>query len=210
MKNELEKEYIVEKILEKRKFRNEYKYKVKWLGYPESKSTWEPISHLTKCLDLIEIFEKNHNHNNNITPDNIASNTEDKKLIGKKRRNRSVKDEDIEDDESSLNNKLIKNSAKINSTNDNLLLTNQSNNNFNNIKSSNERNIPYSIKSVTSSSSEQTIKESIIKSPEKLRHIESINNEFKGIQTNLSPKIITRTMLRKSEDDKIIENVFEK
>ena len=61
MKKQKENEYIVEKILDKKKFLTEDKYLVKWYGYPESKSTWEPVTHLTKCWDLIIEFEKSHN-----------------------------------------------------------------------------------------------------------------------------------------------------
>jgi len=31
---------------------------VKWVGYPSSQSTWEPVDHLEGCPDLIENFEK--------------------------------------------------------------------------------------------------------------------------------------------------------
>lgn len=50
--------FSVESIVGKRTINNEVKYNVKWVGYPSSQNTWEPISHLEDCEDLIEDFEK--------------------------------------------------------------------------------------------------------------------------------------------------------
>lgn len=36
----------VEKIIKKKKVGGEVKYLVKWVGWPESSNTWEPIEHL--------------------------------------------------------------------------------------------------------------------------------------------------------------------
>jgi hypothetical protein len=33
-------------------------YKVKWEGYPDSQSTWEPVKNLRAVQDMIEAFEK--------------------------------------------------------------------------------------------------------------------------------------------------------
>jgi hypothetical protein len=33
-------------------------YKVKWVGYPDSQSTWEPVRNLRAVQDMIEAFEK--------------------------------------------------------------------------------------------------------------------------------------------------------
>jgi len=50
-------EWEVEAILDKRLHRRKTQYLVKWLGYPESESTWEPEQYLQNALDLIGEFE---------------------------------------------------------------------------------------------------------------------------------------------------------
>ena len=51
-----------EKILKKPKRKGKMQYKVKWLGYPEDQSTWEPEGNI---LDkrLIKHFEHNQRRN---------------------------------------------------------------------------------------------------------------------------------------------------
>ena len=48
--------FAAERILKKRKRKGKMQYKVKWLGYPEDQSTWEPEENI---LDkrLFEHFE---------------------------------------------------------------------------------------------------------------------------------------------------------
>src|ERR1700680_3632287 len=55
-----ELEYEVETILDSRKFRNQYQYLVKWKGYDAGHNSWEPISHLTHCTELIDTFHSMH------------------------------------------------------------------------------------------------------------------------------------------------------
>jgi hypothetical protein len=52
-----EEEYFVEKILDKRKYKDIWKYKVKWVGYSIDDCTWEPIENLEQCRDMVEKFE---------------------------------------------------------------------------------------------------------------------------------------------------------
>jgi hypothetical protein len=52
-----EEEYFVEKILDKRKYKDVWKYKVKWVGYSIDDCTWEPIENLEQCRDLVDKFE---------------------------------------------------------------------------------------------------------------------------------------------------------
>ena len=54
--------FAAERILKKRKRRGKMQYKVKWLGYPEDQSTWEPEDNI---LDkrLIEHFGRGQKRN---------------------------------------------------------------------------------------------------------------------------------------------------
>jgi hypothetical protein len=53
-----EEVYIVEKILKKRRNRNRIEYLVKWEGYPDWETTWEPESAFKQHRDAINKFEK--------------------------------------------------------------------------------------------------------------------------------------------------------
>jgi len=55
---ETEKQYTVEKILEKQLFGNEWKYLIKWYGWPKNQATWEPVENLDNIKDTIEKFNK--------------------------------------------------------------------------------------------------------------------------------------------------------
>ena len=199
MKKQTGTEYIVEKILDKKKFKKDDKYLVKWLGYAESKSTWEPISHLTKCLDLVVEFEKSRDISAEKKP---AAENEEKKFLGKRKRISSEEREDGKSSESFPNKKL-----KLELERENLLKSPTNNK----IKSGSLIEQLNSIKSDSSSSAEKNLKSiTSIKSPEKINHMQSLNDKFRDSGSITSPKMVTRTMLRKSEDDKIIENVYEK
>jgi len=58
VENELE--YEVEEILDSRLIRNRLLYLVKWKGYPVSENSWEPVSHLANCKDLIASFHQQY------------------------------------------------------------------------------------------------------------------------------------------------------
>ncbi len=53
----IREEFIVEKIVGKRIDKREAKYLVKWVGYPDSQNTWEPLQNLFNCQRLIETYE---------------------------------------------------------------------------------------------------------------------------------------------------------
>jgi len=53
-----ERLYTVEKILEKRKVKGVWKYRVKWEGYSEKESTWEPAENLENVRHLVDEFER--------------------------------------------------------------------------------------------------------------------------------------------------------
>ena len=49
--------FRVEKILDKRTVGRRSEYWVKWMGYPESQNTWEPLKNLSSCKNMIKEFE---------------------------------------------------------------------------------------------------------------------------------------------------------
>lgn len=55
---DMEEEYHVEKILDRRIRRGVVEYYIKWLNYGTEDSTWEPRENLN-CDDLIEDYEDN-------------------------------------------------------------------------------------------------------------------------------------------------------
>ncbi|CAK1549592.1 unnamed protein product [Leptosia nina] len=52
-----EEEYVVEKVLNKRTVKGKTQYLLKWKGYKEEESTWEPVDNLD-CEELIRVFEE--------------------------------------------------------------------------------------------------------------------------------------------------------
>ena len=53
-----DEEYEVEAIVGKRVKRGIVQYRVKWRGYDVSENTWEPVSNLRNCVDLIREYER--------------------------------------------------------------------------------------------------------------------------------------------------------
>lgn len=51
-------EYIFEKILGKKKFKNQVKYLIKWQEYPIEQSTWEPMENLQNIKNWVEEYEE--------------------------------------------------------------------------------------------------------------------------------------------------------
>ena len=52
--------YTIERIIDRRKIRNKYKYKVKWKGFPMEQCTWEPYSNLHYAIGLVDEYNRNH------------------------------------------------------------------------------------------------------------------------------------------------------
>lgn len=50
------KEYVVEKILAHKYRGGKHTFLVKWKGWSEKANTWEPISHLSNCKEMLEEF----------------------------------------------------------------------------------------------------------------------------------------------------------
>jgi hypothetical protein len=55
---EEETEWEVEKIIQRRGNGRRDEYLVKWLGYPDSENTWEPVTNLTNCRALLDQFQR--------------------------------------------------------------------------------------------------------------------------------------------------------
>lgn len=73
-----EEEFSVETVLDKKLIDGEVYYKVKWLGFPDSDSTWEPSENIF-ARDLIEEYEACHGQ----------------EVKGKRRRKNSRQDDDF-------------------------------------------------------------------------------------------------------------------
>ena len=58
-----EKEYEVEKILNKKKFRGKDRYLVQWKGYMVEENTWEPKKNLGNIKELVKEFEEEYSGN---------------------------------------------------------------------------------------------------------------------------------------------------
>lgn len=57
----MSKGYEVEKVLNKKIYKNKIFYYLKWKNYPESESTWEPYSNLANIQNLIDDYESSVN-----------------------------------------------------------------------------------------------------------------------------------------------------
>jgi len=58
----LEEKYEVEAITDHDQTkRGRYRFLIKWKGYPLSDCTWEPLSALTGCQELLTNYTKLHN-----------------------------------------------------------------------------------------------------------------------------------------------------
>lgn len=93
--------YVIEAILEKKKQRGIWKYKVKWEGYPMDQCTWEPRENLQNCKELLEQFEAKLNSQKNSLKNSIAKpalkeETETEKGITKENKPISIKENKIE------------------------------------------------------------------------------------------------------------------
>jgi len=55
---ELNEEYEIENILEKRMISGEAHYLIKWKGYDISENTWESKENLKNCMRTLQHFEE--------------------------------------------------------------------------------------------------------------------------------------------------------
>jgi hypothetical protein len=93
--------FIVEKILDRQKFGKVIKYKIKWQGYPEKYSTWEPMDNLQEVVDMVEDFDSQFQDRDAIKKSKPIKNKNDVSVLtGRKRKPEEVKlssDEEVDD-----------------------------------------------------------------------------------------------------------------
>ena len=75
--------YEVEKIKDRRIIGGRREYLIKWKGYSDNESTWEPLSHLRFILDIVEEFD--NQYDNKKIKKNSKEKNKNKQLVGKKR-----------------------------------------------------------------------------------------------------------------------------
>jgi hypothetical protein len=57
-KTPVPQQYVVEAILDRTKIKGKVHYLVKWWGFPEDQNSWEPISSLLSCPDIVNEFNR--------------------------------------------------------------------------------------------------------------------------------------------------------
>ncbi|KAG9192563.1 hypothetical protein G6011_11297 [Alternaria panax] len=67
-------EYEVEEIRDLQKIGRQWKYLVKWLGWPESQNTWEPKENLTNCKSQVLKYHRKHPEKRGPGPQGKGSN----------------------------------------------------------------------------------------------------------------------------------------
>ena len=81
-----DKLYLVEKILNRRKINGSYEYKIKWVGYPMSESTWEPLINLETAKEMVAEYDKAHPISKQNKPSKSKSRPKKESFINKKRK----------------------------------------------------------------------------------------------------------------------------
>ena len=71
--------YVVDKILDKKIINSQPQYLIKWKNYSEFNNTWEPLSNLADCDELLEEFEVSYKLNK------YTKNNEEITLLNKKK-----------------------------------------------------------------------------------------------------------------------------
>jgi AAA+ superfamily predicted ATPase len=57
----IQRKFIVEKILDKKKIKSKIHFLIKWKGKPDSANSWEPRTNLIKDIpDMVKEYEKNN------------------------------------------------------------------------------------------------------------------------------------------------------
>ncbi|CAG9321479.1 unnamed protein product [Blepharisma stoltei] len=80
VKEAIIEDWEVEKIIAKRGRGKSIRYQVKWKGFGYEENTWEPVSHLESCKEMIENFENGLIRGNTIKKKNHNSTDKAKKI----------------------------------------------------------------------------------------------------------------------------------
>ena len=111
--------YEVEYILKKRTVKGKKEYLIKWKGYPESESTWEPLSHLKYINYMLKEFEqknkeeKERKNEEDNKDESTNKNSTNKESVGKKEdsetktKEEKIEKEDKKEKKEKVKNKLI-------------------------------------------------------------------------------------------------------
>ena len=78
--------YLVEKILNRRKIKGKYEYKIKWVGYPMKESTWEPMRNLETAKNLVAEYDSTHPIENQNKSSKASCKQKKSTFINKKRK----------------------------------------------------------------------------------------------------------------------------
>ena len=62
--------YEVEKIIKRRIVRGRREYLIKWKGYSEKESTWEPLSHLKYIQQTVKEFDEQYDKMKELNEEN--------------------------------------------------------------------------------------------------------------------------------------------
>ena len=81
-----DKLYLVERILNRRKINGTYEYKIKWVGYPMSESTWEPLKNLETAKEIVAEYDKTHPISKQNRSSKSLSRRKNESFINKKRK----------------------------------------------------------------------------------------------------------------------------
>ena len=100
--------YEVENILKRRVIKGKREYLIKWKGYPENESTWEPLSHLKYIQYMIKEFEENlKKENEEKEKEKEEKEKEEKEEVSEEKEEKKI--EEKEKDEQSINKNIENN-----------------------------------------------------------------------------------------------------
>ena len=103
--------YEVENILKRRVIKGKREYLIKWKGYSEKESTWEPLSHLKYIQYMIKEFEENLKKENEEKEkekeEKEEKEKEEKEEVSEEKEEKKI--EEKEKDEQSINKNIENN-----------------------------------------------------------------------------------------------------
>ena len=76
--------YTVEAILNKKKEGENWKYLIKWYGWPKSQATWEPLENIDNIMETVEKFNKTWDEENKSEKDKKGENKKEIETVNQK------------------------------------------------------------------------------------------------------------------------------